>query len=1221
VTTGNCPINKPGGFSCTAGLWVPDLDKPAPARYYVFAPATPIANPTAADLSNPANYARVEINRDKRHEYPNFVGRHGKDKNGDGVVSAAELEPGQCIPGALCSWEAEAQNFANWYTYYRTRLTAAIGVTAASMSRLTNESGLDRLRLGYGSINNYAGGPDPYSTTGATIVNTDIDGISSDGAIVRGVRPFTEKIDSTTLKTPSNSTLNADKDPRQEVFNWLFSLRAIGATPNREAIDSVGRYFSSKSNRGPWISPTAYDPKTPSTWSSQEAETEHISCRRNYSILVTDGEWTNQPPPQQRIIEEVNPPTPLNALTSTVPGSPHIGRPLTAPGVLEQWVPSENPQFSRNATGITGTLTDVTLHYWATDLRTDLPNSVIPPDPPPVDRLYNPAYWQHMSTYIVGYGLTASRDTAGNRQTILDSSKRETPVASRQAVEWPSVNMDQLLLTDSDAACKNVDANGNDLTKGAGCGRVDDTFRAALASRGNFLTATDIGQLADGVKNAFEDINEVDGIGSALAGRSGTLRAGDRLFVGGFRTVVWSGRIQSFDAVDYFSGLASQPPTTPVSYDSRFPAAAARNILTSTAKNTAVLFPTSDLSGLSAEQIAALNNDPLLLRWVRGDQSTEARNSANGFRNRRNGDLMGTVVNSQPIYSKAPDSGYKTRKPKAAAASPTTGPGSYTDFVKLNEQYRPARVYVNANGGMLHAFDASGGPLTNTNYMNEVFAYVPRAAYPRFPSLASPGYVHRYLVDGPVVEGDVYLNGKWRNVIVGTTGAGPKGVFALDVTQRNGTSPVPTIGTTEVLFDIAGTDDDPASTTDPLSFMGHILQPGVIGSGLDGEWYYFVGNGYESQNDKAALLAIRIRDGDVTVIKTDDAGGPLPNSATVSNRPNGLGGITPLYDQNRNVVAIYAGDRLGRMWKFDLSANSASAWAATPATKLFEAISPSPSGQPQAITAAPRVMQHPLGGRILIFGTGKVFEEADLTDVATVHSVYGIREGTATAPTVAATATKSDLLQLTLVDQVDGTTGDRFRQLTGVPDADSGGFPWTGAGAKRGWYFDLRASSARGERVVQAPVENFGFANITTYEPSEDGNPCLGGGKSFFYRLDIAGSFTRAPFQNTGSISNLVNSQNGPALNTLVGSELDAGTISRLEQLVIPAIATTSTSSSLTGSQTAGLADRTASVSTNPCAAARVGGQGVRGTALTGPALNCPVTPLRVWRELPRNPR
>jgi type IV pilus assembly protein PilY1 len=474
-----------------------------------------------------------------------------------------------------------------------------------------------------------------------------------------------------------------------------------------------------------------------------------------------------------------------------------------------------------------------------------------------------------------------------------------------------------------------------------------------------------------------------------------------------------------------------------------------------------------------------------------------------------------------------------------------------------------------------------------------------------------------------VVEGDVHLGGKWRNVIVGTTGAGPKGVFALDVTQRNDTSPE-AMGTTNVLFDIAGTDDDPASTTDPLSFMGHILQPGVIGSGVDGNWYYFVGNGYESQNDKAALLAIRIPDGDVTVIKlatADDAGGPTPNSATVSNRPNGLGGITPLYDQNRNVIAIYAGDRLGRLFKFDLSGNSASAWKATPPKLLFEAISPSPSGEPQAITAAPRVMQHPLGGRFLVFGTGKVFEETDLTDVTTVHSVYGIREGTATAPTVAATATKSDLLQLTLVDQVDGTTGDRFRQLTGVPAATSGGFPWTGAGAKRGWYFDLRASSARGERVVQAPVENFGFANITSYEPSEDGNPCLGGGKSFFYRLDIAGSFTRSPFQNTGSISNLVNAPGGPALNTLVGSELAAGTINRLEQLVIPAIGTTNTSSSLTGSQTAGLADRTASASTNPCAAARVGGQGVRGTALTGPSLNCPVTPLRVWREIPRNPR
>ena len=40
---------------------------------------------------------------------------------------------------------------------------------------------------------------------------------------------------------------------------------------------------------------------------------------------------------------------------------------------------------------------------------------------------------------------------------------------------------------------------------------------------------------------------------------------------------------------------------------------------------------------------------------------------------------------------------------------------------------------------------------------------------------------------------------------VGTTGAGPKGVFGLDVTQRSGSTAQP-VTSSNVLFDIAGTD-------------------------------------------------------------------------------------------------------------------------------------------------------------------------------------------------------------------------------------------------------------------------------------------------------------------------------------------------------------------------------------------------------------------------------
>jgi type IV pilus assembly protein PilY1 len=1131
---------------------VPDLDEVAPAHYFVFAPATPIATPTPAQLVDPANYVRVEINRDRSMDYPKAATRT------------------DCV-GSVCTWAEEAQNFANWFTYYRTRLASAIAVTAESLSGLTRARSLDGLRLGYGSINYFPNGADPFSATSGRLPATmTIDGQASNGALVRGVRPFTEV-------TPPPAPGSDDR--RQEVFDWLFSLRAIASTPNREALDSVGSYFRRTDNTGPWITPASA-----TNWTSTENSADHISCRRNYTIMITDGEWTRAPwvpaAPQQPLVENTS--TPLNALSIAGPTLTGLG------GRTYTYNPATEVQFSTNASSAGGTLTDIAFYYWSRDLRADLTNNIRVVDPTAGSQ-GNGAFWQHLTPYLIGYGISASLDTDSTRQAIANSAV--TP----QAISWPAVRLEDratetaTIVTDRDTAP--ISCGYDAATNPAGCGRVDDTFRAGMAARGDFLAAADVSRLAQGVAAAFTAIGQIEGSATSLTGRSGTLQSGDRLFAASFRTNVWTGRLQSFDAVQYFQELAVG--TTPVSVDSRFPAAASRNVLTSTASGTAAVFPTGagDFGNLSTAQQAALNGDPTLAQWVRGDQSREARNGG-PFRNRPLGELMGSIVNSQPIYSKAPDFGYQSaRKP---AADTSTG-NAYRDYVNLNRAHRPARVYVGSNGGMLHAFDASGTPATNSNYMNEVFAYVPRAVYGSLSTLASPGYSHRYLVDGPIVEGDVFTGGAWRTVIVGTTGAGPKGVFAIDATQRSG-STATTVGTGNVLWDLTGAD----SATN-IEHLGNIVQPGVIGSGRDGNWYYFVGNGYESTNDLAKLLAINITTGAIHVIDTDSVGGNDPTSADINQRPNGLGGVTPVYDANRNIVAIYGGDRLGRLWKFDLSSTNRSAWSST---QLFTA--QNAASERQAITAAPRIIPHPLGGRMIVFGTGKIFERNDLSDMS-VQSVYGVWERNPSSPV---TVAKSSLRQLTLADQT-ATTGERFRQLNGT-----GSLNWA---TDLGWYFDLLVGTSNvGERVVASPAENFGFANVTTFEPSADGDPCLGGGRSFFYRLDVAGSFTRSPFAPTGGVANLPGTV---PLNTVVGSELSTATVNQLQTLLRPVAGSPTTSTALTSAEMAAIAGGTAAAATNPCLQSQAGGQSLLGTAVSSPTLNCPVAPLRVWREMPRGPR
>lgn len=1245
-----CPESRPAGFVCGDDKFVPDLSLPALARYYTYAPSVAGCDPdlsvaTSTCKSNPANYVQVQLNRDLKSvtvggvatpvTFPKASGRTcDKPLAGGGVA----CYPGQCS-GATCTWDEEAQNFANWYTYYRTRLSAALAVTSASLSGLTVANNLDRLRLAYGSLNYFPSGADPYGGTNARYASTaaSIDGVTSNGHLNRGVRRFSQVLDPAT-GLPSTEPFSGD--PRQEVFDWLFSLRATGATPAREAYDAVGRYFSRSDSRGPWIQPdgtmNAGDPllnSEPTTavagrWSSSEAATDHFACRRNYLLMVSDGEWTRDNAgysvtpnvPQQPLVENVTGMT-LNALSTDGPA-------LTGLGTY-QYKPATEIQFSTNArntastnpfTGIPnggGTLSDIALYYWSRDLRTDLDNT-LKEIVPSAGSQGNKAFWQHMTGYLVGYGVNATMDNATTRAAIVASAT--TPVA----INWPSVRLENrpsegaTVVTDRDTLP--IDCKYDASTNPSGCGRVDDSFRAAMASRGDFLAAPSVEQLKQGIVSSFQAIGIVDATSTSLAGPSATVKPGDRLFLAGYRTSTWIGRLQSYDAEAYYAAIKNNT-TLPAVANAKFPAS--RTILTSNDEGAGngALFDFS-ASGVSATQKAALDSgNATLLAWLRGDQSTEQRNGG-GFRNRPTGELLGSIVNAQPIYSRALDAGYAVGRAPAAANS-STAMTAYRTHVSDNKDKRPPRIFVSSNAGMLHAFDAKGSPVTtatdyNANHLGEVFAYVPRAGYANsmLTRLASPNYTHRYLVDGPIVEGDIYTDSTWKTVIVGTTGAGPKGVFALDVTLRPATvgGPVPTFGTSNVLWDITAADTNQGSGEgNALLHLGNILQPGVIGSGKDGKWYYFVGNGYESSKDKARLLAIDMATGAVRVIgpatgQADD-GGSNPASATVDGRPNGLGGITPVYDANRNVIAIYAGDRLGRLWKFDLSSATPSLWSGSALYVAHRGASSTSPDARQPITAAPRVLPHPLGGRMVVFGTGRLHETGDTASSAD-QTVYAVWDQTPASPP-ASVIPKTKMQELKLENQAVtiGGAAATVRKLTGIGDIN-----WApGSTQDLGWYFDLKVgTTGEGERVIASPTEDFGFVNVTTFVPLVDSDPCAGTGKSFFYRLDVSGTFTRVPF--TGITPPTTNP---PPLSSLVGSELSipqvaqAPTLRPTNQTGTP----TTGSTTISQSQISGALGSSAAASSaigNPCAGA------VPGLPVT---LSCPQAGLRVWREMPRGAR
>ncbi len=1095
--------NCPTGQSCpVVERWVTQPNVPVIAHYFRFE-----GNNTAVDKADPTKYKFVEIER-----YDN------DDANGSTtLVSSTQLFQIRTADGLAvdvadatvrddcnavvsgkkaCTWAQEAQNFANWYTYYRNRLFSAIGVTAEALSELTALNMLDSLRLGYGSINYFNGGRDPYApyagngastlnpwnfsvtaTTARTVSDVDASSesgfVSNQGTLVRGVRPF-----------------RAGTAERQQVFNWLFSLRAVGATPNREALDSVGRYFSRKDSLGPWA-------ETPGIVNSQPVD-QHASCRRSYAILVTDGEWTRTAGGVQPLLENrASPPAWVSSQASSTPlnASSDLSNPVinngVGPAAGKSFPPvTGQPQFATVTGSPTGTLSDVAYYWWSRDLRPDVFNAIKPQletSTPPVDAdKRNESFWQNVTPYIVGFGLNASMDLPATRAAIVNQT----------AVTWPSVDGDALKIRDDQCVGVN-DVNG----KFSGCGRVNDTFRAARVARGDFFAATDIKALAEKVSKAFAEIGEVNGSASGVAGRSSSLAAGDRLFLANFTTGRWSGSLAAYDAISWFDAIkASDPPPTPL-WNANFPLWSSRNVMTSVGPGGGSaggrrLQNISDLLPEAPTQAAALSNDNNLLHYILGDQSREPPNLGAIYRERAS--LLGDIINSTPLYSKSQDFNYaRGSGPKAAQTYSSTA--QYKAFVSANASARRAALYVGANDGMLHSFAADSG--------QELFAYIPRGVYPYLAQLASPSYPHRYFVDGPVVEGHViFSTNAWKSVVVGLGGAGTKSVFALDVSAPDSFS------ASNVMWDrMAGEGSAGDSPSTAYQDIGNILTPGVVGSAKDGKWYYFVGNGVESESDKARLLMFNMQTGDLISLApaVDDDGGPNLSGA-VTGRLNGLGGVAPVYDADRNVVAIYAGDRLGRMWKFDLAKKSDGSpitstgeLAAVRGKKLFTATDSSSNRQP--ITAAPRLMPHPFGGRYVIFGTGKFYDSADKLE-ASVQSVYALWERDTSLVTPVDIGGRAALEQLTL-QPPSGTP--EFRSISGVSNINFGGTT-----PDAGWYFDLSVSgAATGERIITRPVDDgYGYAEVTSYEPLAQGDPCRGGGNSYFYRLDIAGTFRRLAF-------------------------------------------------------------------------------------------------------------
>ncbi len=697
------------------------------------------------------------------------------------------------------------------------------------------------------------------------------------------------------------------------------------------------------------------------------------------------------------------------------------------------------------------TLADVAMEYWKRDLREDLTNNV------PTNQ-EDPAFWQHLVNFTVGLGVNGTLNPDTDFEALESGS-----------IGWPEPS---------------ADAEEN----------IDDLWHAAVNSRGSFFSATDPDTFADSLAAILSNISSRTSSAASVALNSGSVSSDSKIYQARFDSGDWSGQLLAFSINDdaTLGGVAWDAGTL-------IPAANDRVIATYDG-NSGQPFR---WASISASQQTLLGSQSIL-NYIRGDQSNEASNEGGTLRNRNR--LLGDIINSAPTFAAAPGSRYQDNW---GNSQPETA-NPYSAYVVANIN-RQGLVFVGANDGMLHAFDADTGV--------EKFAYVPNAIYNNLNNLTNTSYTHKYFVDGSPTIVDAFISGSWRTVLVSGLGAGGQGIFALDITDPTSLNTEANVAN-KVLWEFTDQDDRD---------LGFTFGQASIVRLNNGEWAALVGGGYnntadnnldnndaqDSQTGNGVIYLINLADG--SLIKKFDTLVGTNDDPTGAERPNGIASPTAIDINNDNIVdAIYAGDLFGNVWSINVTGQDEDNWDFT----YLDSDNPEPlytacAGETcsganiQPITTRIQVVKHPReNGYLLLFGTGKYFEVGDNSNENQVtQSFYSIWDKRLSELIA---FDRSDLLQQQILQQV-SVDGFNYRITSDEL------INWT---EHSGWYIDLVNQDINsdnfGERQVSNAIIRNGRVIFTTLIPSDD--PCAFGGSGWLMEMNYAtgARLSYSPFDVNG---------------------------------------------------------------------------------------------------------
>ncbi len=669
----------------------------------------------------------------------------------------------------------------------------------------------------------------------------------------------------------------------------------------------------------------------------------------------------------------------------------------------------------------------------------------------------------------------------------------------------------------------------------------------------NYFAANQPEKLVDGLQRAFREINGINGSGAGVGVAASNLSqtTGENgIYQVKFDTTDWSGTVSGFtisgidqttgaitlNAAAFESGALLLAKALGTGWDT------GRVMITAVPGATQLGQPFR-FANLNATQLAALGPTAVeqqdVINYIRGQKTKEENDAAGnpiiGGKYRVRTKLLADIVDSEAVYVGTPRGEYLDE----------FNPG-YNAFKVANRGRTPA-IYVGANAGQLHAFNAIVDP-ADSNFANagkEIMAYVPSLVYvgpnntptvDGLRSVTNSSYVHHYMVNATPSTRDVDFNNtdgsmtttpNWRTLMVGGLGKGGRGFYALDVTDPANFATEATAAT-KVLWEY--TDDD----------MGYSLGLPLITKTRKWGWVVLVSSGYNNitsataaNRGKGYLYVLNARTG-ALLQKIGTGVGTAADPSGFSP----ISGYTPSF-ADYTTDEVYGGDLFGNVWRFDFR----SATAAVPAPLLFATLKDAANvGQP--ITTIPLIEYAVGDGKRYVFvGTGRFLDTADIAN-AQQQTFYAIRDGNIGLRFETTASATGEALPSGVTFPI--TRADLFNHsdLSVTSNLTIGLTSTQIASKPMGWYYDLGGRAPltgtvlSRERISLNPKASQGFVTWVGNVP--DTNACnpnglsrqyattYGGGKSLLY-TEVAGVRTYQSYTETRALvkSQLVNVGDG----------------------------------------------------------------------------------------------